>query len=72
MRNSTKADLDRNRGKIITVGAEDWSIVSLGVWHEGKVYAHLASTKRGCETRGGWYPIQSCQWIDESLLGQRS
>ena len=55
-------------GKIIEVGGETWKVSALGAQHEGKVYAHLVHTTKGRQTRAGWYPVQSGQWIDETLL----
>jgi len=55
-------------GKIIEVGGENWKVDALGTRHQGKVYVHLVHTSKGRQTRAGWCPVQSCQWIDEALL----
>lgn len=56
-------------GKIIEINGENWKVDAIGTRHQGKVYVALVHMTRGRQTRAGWYPVQSGQWIDEALLG---
>lgn len=51
-------------GDIIKHEGKEWRVVSLGrVREDGKVYAHLASTKDGFYQRNGFNPVQICDWV---------
>lgn len=54
--------------KTINHDGETWKVVSLGARRDGKVFCHLAHTFLGRHQRNGWYPVQICDWLDESVV----
>lgn len=55
-------------GKIINLDGDTWEIIGVGVERDGKTYVHLSSMTRGRQQKNGFYPVQSCRFIDSSLL----
>jgi hypothetical protein len=54
--------------KTIELNGDTWRVLGLGTRHEGKIYAHLASTTRFIQQRNGQRAIQMADWIDEKLV----
>lgn len=47
---------------------DDWRVNAIGATIDGKTYAHLISLTRGRNTKAGWYPVQSGDWLVPSEL----
>lgn len=57
------------KDKIIKLDGDSWRVLSTGVIKNGQTYCHLASVTRFKKQKNGDYPIQSCQFVDNKILG---
>lgn len=57
----------RKIGQIIEHDGDTWEITGLGIERDEMVYAHLSSTTRGTRQKNGFYPVQSCDFIEANL-----
>ena len=58
--------------KKINLDGDVWNVLSEGVKKDGQTFCHLASTTRGKHQKNGFYPVQSCRFVDSSLLESKS